>query len=341
MMIYGNACDLLKLVLSFFVVAIHVNPFGSKLWYLRYPLARIAVPLFFMMSSYFFFKKIKTQDTKSQLNSLMIFVKRNLILYISWFIIWFPVTYQYYKYDKLSKMDMIKNIMSRFVFSSTFKASWYLMALVIGIVFIYFLTKILNNKVGLFVGFISYSICTMVSNYAIFFENVSIVQTIKDLYPFAMYYGFPVGLLFINMGKVLAEKKELHADKMTYVKLFISTILLFVETYLVIKYEWYSETPCYMMLIPFCWYFFIVVSNMKIKIPYGKEIRVVSTVIYCFHFSFKMIIDDYLVALGWELSALPYSMYLYLIVIIASILVGLIIYKLSQKKYLSLLKNLY
>lgn len=340
-MTYGNSFDLMKLVLSFFVVAIHINPFGSELWYIRYPITRVAVPLFFMMSSYFFFKKIKLQDTKQQLKSLFIFVKRNLILYMSWFIVLFPVTYDYYKYYKLTGQEMLDNIVMRFFYSSTFKSSWYLMGLVIGVVIIYFLTKITNNKVGIIVGFICYAICAMLSNYAVIFKDVQIIHTIKEAYPFAMYYGFPVGLLFINMGKVLAEKENLKADKHTYLKLAISTVLLFVEAYLVITNEWYGETPCFIMLIPFCWYCFIVVSNMKIKIPYGKEIRVISTVMYCFHFSFKLIIDDYLIGMGWELSTLPYSMYLYLMVVMTSVVVALIIYRLSQNKYFSILKNFY
>ena len=340
-MVYGNSFDLLKLILSFFVVAIHVNPFGSELWYLRYPITRIAVPLFFMMSSYFFFKKIKTQKIKEQIKSLMLFVKRNLVLYISWFIVLFPVTYDYYKYYNLSNAEMIDNIVMRFFYSSTFKSSWYLMGLVIGIVIIYGLTKLTNNKVGFVLGLVCYLFCAMISNYSVFFDNLKVVQDIKELYPFTMYYGFPVGLLFVNMGKILAEKEELKCSKSTYVKLGISAILLFVESYLIIHFGWYSETPCFIMLIPFCWYCFIIIANLKVKVPYGKEIRVISTVMYCFHFSFKLIIDDLLVNIGWNLNALPYSMYLYLIVVIVSIIVGVVIFKLSQKKYFGILKNFY
>lgn len=46
--------DVLKLVLSLFVVAIHSDLFPPLL----YPWLRVAVPLFFMMSSYFLFDKL-------------------------------------------------------------------------------------------------------------------------------------------------------------------------------------------------------------------------------------------------------------------------------------------
>ena len=49
-----DSVDAAKFVLSIFVVAIHVRPFDAYAVYFR-PILRAAVPLFFLMTSYFFF----------------------------------------------------------------------------------------------------------------------------------------------------------------------------------------------------------------------------------------------------------------------------------------------
>ena len=67
--------DILKLVMSFFVVAIHMALFPEIL----YPWLRIAVPLFFIMTGFFFFGKLqKIQDYKAQKRAVKDFALRNL-----------------------------------------------------------------------------------------------------------------------------------------------------------------------------------------------------------------------------------------------------------------------
>lgn len=53
-----DSLDLLKFVLSLMVVLIHVNPFPSTAMPYIMPVLRLAVPLFFVISSFFFFRKI-------------------------------------------------------------------------------------------------------------------------------------------------------------------------------------------------------------------------------------------------------------------------------------------
>ena len=55
---YGSL-DVAKFVLSVVIIFLHINPLGEQYGYLAYPLVRIAVPLFFMISAFLLFTKIK------------------------------------------------------------------------------------------------------------------------------------------------------------------------------------------------------------------------------------------------------------------------------------------
>ena len=80
--------DLIKFFLSLLVLAIHATLYPMVL----YPWLRIAVPLFFMMSSYFLFSKLREAPKDKHRAILKKFVVRNLQLYSYWFIILLPVT---------------------------------------------------------------------------------------------------------------------------------------------------------------------------------------------------------------------------------------------------------
>ena len=83
--------DLLKVVLSFFVIALHALPSSGKtglegyLFYEIQNLARISVPIFFSFSGYFLRKNIYNKPL------LVKYGKRILILFIVWQLIYYPL----------------------------------------------------------------------------------------------------------------------------------------------------------------------------------------------------------------------------------------------------------
>ena len=144
--------DLVKLILSFMVVAIHTKLFDPFL----YPWLRLAVPLFFMISSYLFFKKINgCEHTKERNKALKDFALRNLKLYAFWFIVLFPVSGFIRGWFDMGGEDAIVNIIINFFIGSTFVASWFISALIIGVVII-FIARNANKTALLTVGIILY-----------------------------------------------------------------------------------------------------------------------------------------------------------------------------------------
>lgn len=79
-----DSIDLTKFILSIFVVAIHVRPFDAYSVYFR-PVLRTAVPLFFLITSYFFFVRHKDlSGLDEKVAHIERHVSRNLHLYLFW-----------------------------------------------------------------------------------------------------------------------------------------------------------------------------------------------------------------------------------------------------------------
>lgn len=89
-----NSIDILKFIASFFVLIIHISLFNDVNPYLNLfianGIARLSVPIFFLASAFFFFKKNLNINKDSQKNVLLKYIKRIILLYSGWFIINLP-----------------------------------------------------------------------------------------------------------------------------------------------------------------------------------------------------------------------------------------------------------
>ena len=87
--IYDSKFDIIKLILSLGVVLVHTDTYQDFV----HPWIKIIVPLFFIMSSYFLFKKINTAKKKEERKKIYkIYLIRTIKLYFFWFIILIPLS---------------------------------------------------------------------------------------------------------------------------------------------------------------------------------------------------------------------------------------------------------
>lgn len=230
MLTQNRNIDLLKYLMSIMIIMIHVG------YPLDFPILRAAVPVFFIISSYFFFLKMnKVEDNKERNTILVNFVKRALKLYIFWFIVLLPVTVYVRKWYTEDLATIAFNLIRGFTVGSTFLASWYITAYIIGIVLIY---KFRAYK--LITGLLSlgcYVLCVLASNYYYLFD----LQIIKLGGEIGVYNSFPVGLIFIYIGMLLADKPFINYNKSVVIKYSIvgivaGIILLCTEDFLILKY---------------------------------------------------------------------------------------------------------
>ena len=166
-----DSADALKFVMSIVVVAIHSGLGGD--WHLSpiYPFARLAVPVFFMLSSYFFFSRYLLEDEEGKKLRLRKFLIRNAQLYAFWcFVLFIPtgVVRGWFSKDVLSG---VADIFHGLLFGSTFISSWFISSTVIAVLIVVKCSKWLSDKTILFLAICCYLIACLSSNYAALFSS--------------------------------------------------------------------------------------------------------------------------------------------------------------------------
>ena len=250
--------DILKLVMSFFVVAIHM----ALLPEILYPWLRMAVPLFFIMTGFFFFKKLdRISDYAQQKNAVKDFVLRNLKLYAFWTILFLPyIVYirrdVYFGHETV--FGDIFAVIRAVLFSGTFTASWYIVASIYGALIIFFLLRKLPNSVLFVIAIVLYAIASLTSAYEVIIFKSDVVKTAYDIF-----------CTYITVYIVLSV---------------VSAVALYAEWLFVRHLDSTINNDCYLMLMPFCIGVFGWINNCgKLNLKYAINIRRCSTIVFVTH----------------------------------------------------------
>lgn len=274
---YIDSFDLAKIIMCICVVAIHtMGCYGF------YPFLRIAVPMFFCVSSYLFFRKLDGDRDSGELQSFLI---RNTKLYTFWLIILFVPTLILGGWLSGNVVRNAVKFICKIFVGSTFAASWYIPALMICVTVVYILRRKVSNGILLFVAFMIYSICCIASNYRGILDESSIMYKAIMAYPGTIYNSFPVGILWVTLGKILAEGGIILHKKWIYSGELVSLLLLVGEYYFIQHMGVSLDNDCYFMLVPVCFFtmLLLIQSNIKLKPEITKKIRSASTIVYCLH----------------------------------------------------------
>lgn len=126
--------DILRIILALMVVAIHTAPLQSFNRILNSffvnEVCRVAVPIFFIITGFFFFKK------KPSFNSLVKYLKHTLFIYFFISIIYMP-----FACDGLNGIDayVLK------VFGGGYAHLWYLYSLIFAVPVVFMMLKIVRR----------------------------------------------------------------------------------------------------------------------------------------------------------------------------------------------------
>lgn len=295
---YNSVFDIVKFILAIAVVAIH----SQLLPGLLFPWLRLAVPMFFMISSYLFFDKLKdVSDQKERKAIILNFVLRNLILYLFWFIALLPVTIflrQYFVGSKLGVLSVCENllcIVRDFLFGSTFRASWFIMALVIAVVLVSWLSKRLNNIVLLCGSLFIYIMIVLRSGYISFFSETSFVYDILCFYETYLsvpYLSFPVALVWVVCGKCFAEYSYRYIGWINVFLIVFFSFCLYIEWDFLKVRTGHSTYDCYFFLFPVVVCVFSLLNNIcAFSIKTSLLLRKYSVIIYALHGSVTFLLS--------------------------------------------------
>lgn len=147
----GNSYDVLKMLMALLVVSIHTQGFcGEYLSNTLAPLNQVAVPVFFILTSLFYFKKVRQTGVSNR--SIGLYVKRIGILYLFWFVVSLPYVIVARKYFIENGICDVFRLLKDVLFRSTCGGSCFLSATVVSVV-----VYILAHKVK----YLPYIICIL------------------------------------------------------------------------------------------------------------------------------------------------------------------------------------
>ena len=286
----GDRFDVLKFILALCIIGIHTD-----LSYVLKPIFRLAVPLFFMMTSYFFFlKQDRLESLEAKKSELKKYCKRILQLYLFWFILLLPLTVFFNKWYVGAGPGLLVDVLQSFMFGNTFKASWFLMASLLGIVLVWYLSRWFKFGTMIIIGIVLYAFCCLTSNYYHLCEHIPYFTEFFDGYMSVFkrpYHSFPVAFVFVAVGKYLAEHRALISNRNLVWAIIISAVFLVGEFILIQNNHWVNRDDCYFALLPLSVALFMLIGQNHVKVTANAmKLRKYSTIIFCSHYSIALIV---------------------------------------------------
>lgn len=330
-----DSLDLTKFVLSIMIVAIHASLFPTVL----YPWLRLAVPLFFVISSFLLFNKINYSNKKDESKIINSFIIRQLKLYLFWFIILLPITVVIRKNWFSDGIWMgLYTAIKETLFSSSFIASWFITSTIFGTLIVYKLSKKINYKILLIVFIIINVICCIESSYLSLFINMSPVEKIHHIYLTVFpspVFSFPVSLIWILIGKLFADK-TIRIKPLYNIFIIICCSLLYIEWKYVISITDCYSADCYISLIPTVILMFNLLINIDISLKKAIIFRKVSVITFPLHGSIAWVLQHLLA--NFISNGVVIGIAVFILTLIIVYLACFIIFKLENKKGFKLLK---
>lgn len=292
---YDAKYDIVKFVLSLFVVAIHAVVYP----YAVYPWVRMAVPLFFMISAYFIFGKLQHATMEQQRAILKKYVVRNALLYACWFVILSPMTYLLRRqvYFGHGIGGGIRALLMNVFFGNTFLASWFIPAAVLGVLIVYALSKWLRKDAILLVlSLLVFAVVTLRSAYSAAISDTWLGVALRA-YERALgspVFSFPAAIVWVFLGKCFAERKVRVPALWVLISLLVVFCAgLYVEWRWVLGWNGAYGHDSFFMLLPVCVILFALIERCQpIYWQPSLHLKRASTVIYVAHASVLPVFNE-------------------------------------------------
>lgn len=344
----NNAIDVMKFICAILVVIIHAPPLlsynESANFILVDIIARIAVPFFFVCAGYFFFQKINLENGKIKNNSSLKTFKTYTfhlikiygfwtIFYLLW---WIPL---WYIKGNLTFANLKGYMLSIFI-SGSFYHLWYIVALLYGLLFAFFLLKYINVKIVILTAIIFYFIGTIQYSYGwvfsgnFFYELFDRTYSILGSLSVGVFRTFP----YLIMGLVFSKFQIKLKGFSSVILSLVGLICLGFEVGLLQAAG--NSSRFSNVIFTGIAIFFIFNTVSKIKLGYRKiypQLRKISSIIYFVH---PMFINVSGLILSQYLNT-NHSMLLFITVICYTLLFSFGMVRLSQVKNFNHLKSVY
>ena len=282
----GNSYDLLKFIMALLIVAIHTNAFYGP-WFCTWvqPVVYIAVPVFFVLSSMFFFIKVRKKISQ-RFSILKQYIKRICTLYCFWFIMNIPFIQNDHHYfiDAVGGdfVRLILDILLRYTFSGSWFFSSLALAVVIYTVFLkfkYVLNCILTCSVILLLYISWHDI--LPPDYVVFYgwlQTVLREELSLTICSSLGWVGIGVWFSSDNMQKIIIKARNIKAVLWLLLSLFTTILYVFNCSF---GLKWLNII---LIIVLTCLYV-ITAGSMKIKQNMTLyKLRKMSVLFFMLHF---------------------------------------------------------
>ena len=334
-----DSLDLAKLILSFMVLMGHIPP-PLSFQEVLLAICRLTIPLFFTISGFLFFRKWPpvTAGSEERKKRLLHFLKRSARLYFSWMILLMPITVKYWSWYGYSLQKSVLLFIMNIFLGETFVNSWFLPALMLGIAIIAVLSSRLSNRSLFIIALACYLVCCAFSSYG---NLLQLPQPGSG--EFNVKNSFLFSMVWLVIGKVISENEEtvLQKTRSHYLPLILigiaAAVLYGIEYSTCVTRSWASTTDQFVTEIPISTILFLLILSVKMRIPHAKDIRTISTVTYCAHGSFGVVLRSVGKRFGIYFD-IPSQWFLsYGLTLLFCVFLGLAIPRLSRYKHLHFL----
>lgn len=278
-----NGIDVVKLIMAYFVVAIHLTPlamFGKEAQFVTNVITRVAVPFFFCASG--FFLKIKLDKTQKEdfYSQIWKFVKRVLILYVIWTIIYLPCSIFWINADGKSIIRYIQECL----FDGSYVHLWYLPALAVAGGITGLIVHRMKIRTALIIAIIAYLVGLFDTCWYGLVKNEMLIDFISKYNSvfITTRNGVFFGLVFVLLGfKAKESVLDLHKSIIMF---GVSMVGLFIEMYFLREWEIGKSYEGVLFSIPATYFLFLVAKNLNLKdMKRYQYMRNVGVLIYFGH----------------------------------------------------------
>ena len=211
---YLPGLDLLKFILAILIVSGHCQLFVEfptiQQWWGH--LTSIAVPLFFCISSFLFFRKIYSVPEDSNTRPILIHsIKRLTILFLCWYVLMIPMTYfEFYS------VATLKEVIFAFFLSCSLRGYWFIKALIINTIILYCCRK--KNALIL---------CTIIALIVYFYCSYNYIYHYNPILEgFHPYYSFYYHTIAFCIGALFARIKFVYVSNIILLFMWMVALTL-------------------------------------------------------------------------------------------------------------------
>lgn len=338
------ALDIAKFISAFLVICIHTGPLldtnETANFVLVQIIARIAVPLFFIISGYLFFTKLDNErewNDYANVAALKHYVFRLGKLYLIWSILYLPFNYLLVKGDGVHAMTFLRYLRD-FFFTGSYYHLWFLPALMVAVCAVYVLRRYVSLTTTLIISALLYLVGMLGNVYPVMIEELPYIGRAYHSYIqlfVTTRNGIFFGMLFISLGAYFAKGRMAvnRSPFAPFIGFVLSLCALFGECFILRNNGYmYDLASMYLMLVPTVAFLFVTLLSLDLKErAFYKTMRVLSLLIYVVHLMFIVAITALFPTMN---SLLRYGVVAFLSLLFACIVCTL-------AKRFPLLKHLY